>query len=174
MKLDEDKFTAWTIDGNPPETQLARTLWDNAGGHRGFIVCGFPATCEDPAAEAALAFPIGDPNFVEAFLEKSKRATEELTKRIVHMATMASASTPSAQAFSCLLRGCILQKVGHLLRTIPPTYTRDLATHLDQCITNATCTLVGAEDIPEFQKELLTIPANCGLRVVEPTSPEPH
>jgi hypothetical protein len=127
---------------------------------------------EDPAAEAALAFTIGDPNFVEAFLEKRTRATEELTKRIVHMTTVASASTPAVQSFSCLLRGCILQKVGHLLRIIPPTYTSGMATHLDQCITKATCALVGAEDAPDFQKELLTTPANCGG--VEPPSPEPH
>jgi hypothetical protein len=38
----------------------------------------------------------------------------------------------------------------------------NLATHLDQCVANATCALVGVEDIPQFQKELLTIPANNG------------
>jgi hypothetical protein len=70
MKLNEDKCTAWTTDGRPPETHMARTLWDNAGDHGGFVVCGFPATCDDPVAEAALAFPIGNPSFVEKFLEK--------------------------------------------------------------------------------------------------------
>ena len=69
MKLSEDKCTAWTTDGKPRETPKARALWGNARDHRGFVVCGFPATCEDPASEAALAFPIGDPNYVEAFLE---------------------------------------------------------------------------------------------------------
>ena len=73
MKLSEDKCTAWATDGRPPTTQKARTLWENARDHRGFVVCGFPATCEDPAAEAALAFPIGDPCYVEAFLEARKR-----------------------------------------------------------------------------------------------------
>ena len=73
MKLNEDKCTAWTTDGKPPETQKARALWGNARDHRGFVVCGFPATCEDPASEAALAFPIGDPNYVEAFLEARKK-----------------------------------------------------------------------------------------------------
>ena len=73
MKLNEDKCTAWTTDGKPPESQQARTLWENAKDHRGFVVCGFPATCEDPAAEAALAFPIGNPNFAEAFLDKEKK-----------------------------------------------------------------------------------------------------
>ena len=162
MKLNEDKCTAWTTDGRPPEDQVSRTLWENAVDHGGFVVCGFPATCEDPAAEAALAFPIGNPNYVEEFLEKRKRAIEELTKRIVNLATTASASTPSVQAFCCLLRGCILQKIGHLLRIIPPEYTSGITTHLDNCILNATCALVGAEDIPDFQKELLTSPAKCG------------
>ena len=72
MKLNEDKCTAWTTDGRPPETHMARTLWDNAGDHGGFVVCGFPATCDDPAAEATLAFPIENPNFVEKFLEKKE------------------------------------------------------------------------------------------------------
>ena len=74
------------------------------GGHRGFVVCGFPATCDDPAAEVALAFPIGDPNFVEAFLDKRMRAIEELTQRTVHMATVASASTPAVQSFGASSR----------------------------------------------------------------------
>ena len=72
MKLNEDTFTDWTTDGKPPETENARTLWDNAQDHRGFVVCGFPATCENPAAEATLAFPIGDTQFVDAFLETRK------------------------------------------------------------------------------------------------------
>ena len=33
---------------------------------------------------------------------------------------------------------------------------------MGQCVANATCALVGAEDTPHFQKELLTIPANSG------------
>ena len=146
----------------PPDTQKARALWGNARDHRGFVVCGFPATCEDPAAEATLAFPIGDPNYVEAFLETRKKATEELTRRIVHLATMASASTPAVQSFCCLLRSCISQTVGHLLRITPPSQVGNMATHLDQCVANATCALVGVEDIPHVQKELLTIPANSG------------
>ena len=162
MKLNEDKCTAWATDGKPPETQKARALWGNARDHRGFVVCGFPATCEDPASEAALAFPIGDPNYVEAFLEARKKATEELTRRIVHLATTASASTPAVQSFCCLLRSCISQKVGHLLRIIPPAQGGRMATYLGQCVASATCALVGAEDIPRFQRELLTIPANSG------------
>jgi hypothetical protein len=85
VKLNEDKCTAWTTYGKPPETQKAQALWGNARDHRGFVVCGFPATCEDPASEAALAFPTGDPNYVEAVLETRKKATEELTRRIVHL-----------------------------------------------------------------------------------------
>ena len=52
------------LHGRPtvtPLTQTVRTLWDNARGHRGVVACGFPATCEDPAAEAALAFPLATP-----------------------------------------------------------------------------------------------------------------
>ena len=155
MKLNEDKCTAWTTDGRPPESQVAKSLCDNASDHGGFVVCGFPATCEDPVAEATLAFPIGDHNFAERFLGERKKATEELTKRIVHTATLASASAPAAQAFCGLPRGCLSQKVAHLPTIIPPSHTSEMATHLDQCITRATCALVGAEDIPDRQRDLL-------------------
>ena len=37
-----------------------------------------------------------------------------------------------------------------------------MATYLDQRVANATCALVGAEDIPHFQKKLLKIPVNSG------------
>ena len=150
--------TGW----NPPDTQKARALWENARDHRALVVCGFPATCEDPAAEAALAFPIGDPTYVEASLEARNRFTEELTRRIVNLATLASASASAVQSCCCLLRSCISQKVGHLLRIIPPAQAEPMAKYLDQCIANATWSLVGAEDIPPFQRELLTIPANRG------------
>ena len=90
------------------------------------------------------------------------KATEELIRRIVHMATIASASTPAVQSFCCLLRNCSSQKVGRLLRIIPPAQASNLATHLDQCVASATCALVGVEDIPHFEKELLTFPANSG------------
>ena len=49
------------------------------------------------------------------------------------MATVASASNPAVQAFSCLMRGCILQEVGHRLRIIPPTYTSDMASLVKEC-----------------------------------------
>ena len=49
MKLSEDNCTAWTTGGRPPEEQLARTLWGSEGERGGFVVCGFPATCDDPA-----------------------------------------------------------------------------------------------------------------------------
>ena len=145
-----------------PATQKARILWGNARGHRGFVACGFPATCEDPVAEAALAFPIGDPTYVDAFLQARTRSTEELARRIVHVATVASASAPAVQSFCCLLRSCVSQKVGHLLRIAPPAPAEPMARHLDQCIANTTCALVGAADIPPFQKELLPIPVNSG------------
>ena len=121
-----------------------------------------PNHMREPRAEATLAFPIGDTQFVDAFLETRKQATEELINRIVRMATVASASTPAVQSLCCLLRSCISQKVGHLLRITPPSQVSNLATHLDQCIVNATCTLIGVEDTPQLQKELLTIPASNG------------
>ena len=57
MLLNEDKCIAFTSDGSPPTQETTKELWENSKDHRGFIVCGFPSTYEDQAAEAPVAFP---------------------------------------------------------------------------------------------------------------------
>ena len=131
MKLSEDKCTAWTTDGRPPDTPRVRALWSQAKDHRGLIVCGFPATFEAPETEAPLAFPIGNPDYIKDFLAARKHNLEFIFKRITFMATEASASTPSVQAFSCMLRSCISQKIG-LLRILPPEMTATLTKATDE------------------------------------------
>ena len=78
------------------------------------------------------------------------------------MATEASASTPFVQAFSCMLRSCISQNIGHLLRIIPPEMTATLTRATDESLARATCALMGVEEVPDLQRNLLTIPANQG------------
>ena len=45
---------AGTTDGEPPDTWA---MCNQAKGHKGFIVCGFPATFENRESEAPMAFP---------------------------------------------------------------------------------------------------------------------
>ena len=111
MKLNDDKCTAWATDGKSPETHLARTLWENAGDHGGFVVCGFPATCDDPAAEAALAFPIGNPNFVEKFLAKRTMATEVLTKQLSTWRRRQALRPPQAKPLTASYAGASSRKL---------------------------------------------------------------
>ena len=84
-------------------------MWSQTKDRRGFIVCGFPATFAHPELEASLAFPSGSPEFVDDFLKARSDNLEYLFKKIAHMATEASAPTPSAQAFNCMLRSCTSQ-----------------------------------------------------------------
>ena len=72
MKLNQDKCTTWVSDGEIPETPITRNLWSQAKDHRGFIVCGFPATYDDPTKEANIAYPIGNEEFTQNFLDARK------------------------------------------------------------------------------------------------------
>ena len=76
VKLNQDKCTAWVNNGEIPETRITRNLWNQAKDHRGFIVCGFPATYDDPAKEASIAYPIGSEEFIRSFLEARKKASK--------------------------------------------------------------------------------------------------
>ena len=129
MKLDEEQCTAWATDENPPDP------------------CGFSATFANPRTEA----PYGDPEFVAGFLSARCENLDMLSEEIVHMATMASAPAPSIQAFSCVLRSCSSQIVGHLLRLIPPYQTERMAKPTDERLMAAACVLMGIEELPEIQ-----------------------
>jgi hypothetical protein len=63
-------------NGETPVTPITRDLWNQAKDHRGFIVCGFPATHDDPAKEANIAYPVGSEDFIHNFLEARKMASE--------------------------------------------------------------------------------------------------
>ena len=103
-------------NSNDPVT---KQLWSQAKDHRGFIVCGFPATFENPTAEAATPAPIGVENFIRDFLEVRKEMLIDTLKKCVEAATMATATLPVIQAYNCILRTCISQKVGYLTRVTP-------------------------------------------------------
>ena len=82
MKFNQDKCTAWISNGETPETPITRDLWNQAKDHRGFIVCGFPATYDDPAKEASIAYPIGSEEFIKSFLEARKKSLQQIMKTL--------------------------------------------------------------------------------------------
>jgi hypothetical protein len=89
--------------GNP-KGPTTRQLWEQFQDHRGFVVCGLPATFVDPTTEAATPFPCGGEEFIKEFLEARKGALIETLNKCVEAATLATASLPVAQAYTCILR----------------------------------------------------------------------
>jgi hypothetical protein len=45
-----------------------------------FIVCGFPATYDDPTKEAIIAYPIGSEELIKSFLEARKKSLQPIMK----------------------------------------------------------------------------------------------
>jgi hypothetical protein len=104
MLLNVDKCTAWTSNGVTPKDPMTKQLWEQARDHRGFIVCGFPATFENPVKEAATPATIGDEEFIRDFLENRKEALMDTLRKCVEAATMATATLPVVHSYNCILR----------------------------------------------------------------------
>ena len=162
MKLNQDKCTAWVSNGEIPEAPLTRNLWNQAKDHRGFIVRGFPATYDDPTKEANIAYPIGSEEFTGSFLEARTSSRQTIMKHTLRIATEASASLPILQSLKCLLRACVTQKVGYLVRITPPDTMAKFAEEIDEMLVDTVCELMQLEEVTPTQRELLLLPISEG------------
>ena len=136
--MNEDKCIALSNDGNPPAQPTAKRLWGNSKYHNGFIVRGFLSTYDVPAEESPVAFPIGTDQYVEEFLTGRTKSIESLLTAMTQTANIASPSLPIRQAMNCLLRACITQKCGRLLRALPPDRTTNFSIQVDEKLIRAT------------------------------------
>ena len=147
MKLSQDKCTAWVSNGEIPDAPITRNFWNQAKDHRGFIVCGFPATYDDPAKEANTAYPIGREEFTKSFLEARAGCLQTIMRNTLRIATEASASLTILQSLSCVLRACVTQKVGYLVRITPPDTMAKFAEEIDGMLVDTVCELMQLEEV---------------------------
>ena len=110
-------------------------------------MCGFPATYDDPAKEASIAYPIGSDEFIQDFLEARKNSLQTIMKHTLRIATEASASLPILQSLNCLLRACVTQKVGYLVRITPPDTMAKFVEEIDEMLVDTVCELMQLEEV---------------------------
>ena len=79
-------------------------------------------------------------------------------KHTLRIATEASASQPILQSLNCLLRACVSQKVGYLVRITPPDTMAKFAQEVDEMLVDTVCELMQLEEVTPTQRELLLLP----------------
>ena len=79
-------------------------------------------------------------------------------KHTLRIATEASASLPIRQSLNCLLRACVSQKVGYLVRITPPDTMAKFAEEIDELLVDTVCELMQLEEVTPTQRELLLLP----------------
>ena len=121
-----------------------------------------PSTYEDPTVESPVAFPSGNDLFIQEFVLGRIQSIDQLLRGVVRTTNLASPSLPIRQAMNCLLRSCISQKRGHLVRAIPPDNTAKFSASIDEKLVAATEYIFTLEELGELQKELLFLPASRG------------
>ena len=67
--------------------------------------------------------------------------------KCVEAATMATANLPVAQAYNCILRTCISQKVGYLIRVTPPRMAEEFAREIDGALVQTLKAIFRIEDM---------------------------
>ena len=129
-------------------------------------------TYDVPAEESPVAFPIGTDQYVEEFLKGRTKSIESLLTAMTQTANIASPSLPIRQAMNCLLRACITQKCGRLLRALPPDKTTNFSIQVDEKLIRATQDIFKLEEMGELQKDLVQLShqnqgdrLHCGRRV---------
>jgi len=83
-------------------------------------------------------------------------------KHTLRIATEASASLPILQSLNCLLRACVTQKVGYLVRVTPPDTMAKFAEEIDVMLVDTVCELRQLEEVTPTQRELLLLPISEG------------
>ena len=76
----------------------------------------------------------------------------------LRIATEASASLPILQSLNCLLRACVTQKVGYLVRITPPDTMATFAQEIDEMLVYTACELMQLEEVAPTQRELILLP----------------
>ena len=79
-------------------------------------------------------------------------------KNTLCIATEASASQPILQSLNCLLRACVSQNVGYLVRITPPDTMAKFAQEVDEMLVDTACELMQLEEVTPTQRELLLLP----------------
>jgi hypothetical protein len=83
-------------------------------------------------------------------------------KHTLRIATEASASLPILQSLNCLLRACVSQKVGYLVRITPPDTMAKFAEEIDEMLVDTVCGLMQLEEVTPTQRELLRLHISAG------------
>ena len=111
--------------------------WEQTKRHDGLIIAGRPYGIEEESLETRFedvgtVFPVGENKFLEDFTETSKTKIVTALEPLGQLTARAQVGQPARQAANALLHHCAAAKAAHLLRTLPPHSTGELAKTVDK------------------------------------------
>jgi hypothetical protein len=108
-----------------------------------------------PDGIVVLGSPVGSPKFETTECIKSLKGVEQSLTTIRRM--------QDKQLRLLLIRHCAIPKISHLLRTVPPPHTRDLAHKFDKLIHKEILHLIGTHNpLSDLAKDLSGLPIKLG------------
>ena len=140
LQIHRGKSFCHSPSGSSPDGPRAAQLWQNAVRHDGFVLCGAPfgngRTTETMDDLVGIA-PFGSDAFIRDFLHNVAEKFGAYTRRVAEIPTSCTPGRPGVQCANALLRQCGVQRVTHLLRTLPPPLTHDFAREIDAHVLRA-------------------------------------
>ena len=136
------------------------------------MLCGCPLegvlTLDDSDnMDLDFASPFGDLAFSDTFLGRYVDTITRLIDIIVDIPSVCVLGRLAIQSANLMLRHCCAQKATHLLRLLPPRYTRELAGFVDKAIVDGFCRLNGVAGLESWQFTAISMPISrggCGFR----------
>ena len=122
------------------------------------MMYAIPVTYEDPPGEA----PIGRPHRPRRLHPHIPRTTEGRGRgnpRKPLPGRRDCASLTTRQALSSLLRSCVTQRCGYLVRVIPPHLAVDFAHDIDRVVLGTFAGISELDPLTKAQPDLVSIPA---------------
>ena len=134
LRVHPKKSFCHSSTGTCPPGARATQLWENSDRHDGFVLCGAPFSngreVESLSDLAGLA-PFGSDAFIRSFLHDTAEKFGAYTRRVAEIPTGCTPGRAGVQCANALLRQCGVQRVTHLLRTLPPRLTDAFAREID-------------------------------------------
>ena len=163
LELNLGKTQAWSArSACPPELTDYRR-------EAGVTLVGVPLGDAMPAA--GLPAPgdearvdVGDHGYTKQRCEETAKRAEAFLARLADLPANASPHLPAVQVAALLLRMCGCGKITHMLRSNPPSTTREAARSFDATLLEAYTKLAELDPLTDAQAGQCQLPLNLGGR----------
>ena len=165
IQVHHGKTQLWNRGGEAPRGWRALTAAARQVDLDAIVWRGDPELPPSEQGVKVLGTPLGHPEYVRAFLQKSTRTHRQLLERIP--------AIPDLQGAWLVLLFCAGSRANYLLKAVPPECAEDFAVEHDDSMRRCLCKLLGC-DAPDTSWDVAGLPLSIGgfgLRSARRVSP---